>query len=88
MTAMTVAALARGISRGWLDRATYQPVLERGWRAVTSRITADGVTRDVCSGTGSEPTLEYYLTRPVSPGADDRGGAMGLLAAIEMASLK
>lgn len=87
VTAMTVAALARGIGRGWLDRATYQPVLERGWRAVASRVTADGVTRDVCSGTGSEPTLEYYLTRPVSPGADDRGGAMGLLAALEVASL-
>lgn len=88
VTAMTVAALARGISRGWLDRATYQPVLDRGWRAVAARVTDDGVTRDVCSGTGSEPTLEYYLNRPISPGADDRGGAMGLLAAIEVASLK
>ena len=88
VTAMTVAALARGISRGWLDRATYQPVLDRGWWAVAARVTDDGVTRDVCSGTGSEPTLEYYLNRPISPGADDRGGAMGLLAAIEVASLK
>jgi hypothetical protein len=55
---------------------------------MASRVTADGVTRDVCSGTGSEPPLEYYLRRPVSQGADDRGGAMGLLAALEMAALK
>ena len=87
VSAMTVAALARGISRGWLDRATAQPALDRGWRAVASRVSADGITRDVCSGTGAEPTLEYYLNRPISPGADDRGGAMGLLAAIEVASL-
>ena len=88
VTAMTVAALARGIQRGWLDRTAYQPALDRGWRAMASRVTRDGITRDVCSGTGSEPPLEYYLNRPVSPGADDRGGAMGLLAALEMASLK
>jgi rhamnogalacturonyl hydrolase YesR len=88
VTAMTVAALARGISRGWLDRATCAPVLDRGWRAVAARVTSEGITRDVCSGTGSEPTLEYYLNRPISSGADDRGGAMGLLAAIEVAALR
>ena len=30
------------------------------------------------------PTREYYLNRPVVNGADDRGGAMALLAAIEV----
>ncbi len=39
---------------------------------------------DVCSGTGAGPTREYYLNRPVVNGADDRGGAMALLAALEM----
>ena len=87
VTAMTVAALARGVALGWIDRATYQPVIDRGWQAVTARVMDDGTVRDVCSGTGSGPTKEYYLNRPVVNGADDRGGAMALLAAIEVETL-
>ena len=88
VTAMTVAALSRGVARGWIDRATYQPVIDRGWQAVTARVMDDGTVRDVCSGTGSCPTKEYYLNRPVVNGADDRGGAMALLAAIEVETLR
>lgn len=88
VTAMTTAALARGIARGWLDRKTYEPVMNRGWDAVAARVNADGTVKDVCSGTGAGPTKEYYLNRPVINGADDRGGAMALLAAIEVAALR
>lgn len=88
VTAMTVAALSRGVVRGWIDRATYLPVIDRGWQAVTARVMDDGTVRDVCSGTGSGPTKEYYLNRPVVNGADDRGGAMALLAAIEVETLR
>lgn len=88
VTAMTVAALARGIARGWIDRQTYEPIVNRGWQAVAARVNGDGTVRDVCSGTGAGPTKDYYLNRPVVNGADDRGGAMALLAAIEMISLK
>ena len=87
VTAMTTAALARGIARGWIDRKTYEPLMNRGWQAVAARVNADGTVKDVCSGTGAGPTKEYYLNRPVVNGADDRGGAMALLAAIEMANL-
>jgi rhamnogalacturonyl hydrolase YesR len=88
VTAMTTAAIARGLRRGWLDEATYRPVVDRAWRAVAARVDADGSVRDVCSGTGAMPTKEYYLERPVVNGADDRGGAMALLAAIEMETLR
>lgn len=88
VTAMTVAAIARGISRGWIDRVTYEPILNRGWQAVAVRVHPDGTVTDVCSGTGAGPTKEYYLNRPVVNGADDRGGAMALLAAIEVAELR
>jgi unsaturated rhamnogalacturonyl hydrolase len=88
VTAMTTAALARGIARGWIDRGTYEPIMNRGWQAVAARVNADGTVKDVCSGTGAGPTKEYYLNRPVVNGADDRGGAMALLAAIEIASLR
>ena len=84
VTAMTTAAMARGVRLGWIDRATYQPIVTRGWHAVAARVNADGTVRDVCSGTGVGPTKEYYLNRPVVNGADDRGGAMALLAAIEV----
>jgi rhamnogalacturonyl hydrolase YesR len=87
VTAMTVAAMARGVRRGWLDRASSIPAIERGWRAVVARVNGDGTVRDVCSGTGAGPTKEYYLNRPVVNGADDRGGAMALLAALEVAQL-
>lgn len=88
VTAMTVAAMARGVSRGWIDRKIYEPIMDQGWQAVAARVHPDGTVRDVCSGTGAGPTKEYYLNRPVVNGADDRGGAMALLAAIEMATAK
>jgi rhamnogalacturonyl hydrolase YesR len=86
VTAMTVAAMARGVRLGWLDR-DVTPAITRGWHAVLARVNDDGTVKDVCSGTGAGPTKEYYLNRPVVNGADDRGGAMVLLAAIEMAEL-
>ena len=85
VTAMTTAAIARGITRGWIDRQTYEPIVNRGWQAVAARVNADGTVKDVCSSTGLGPTKEYYLNRPVVNGSDDRGGAMALLAAIEVA---
>jgi unsaturated rhamnogalacturonyl hydrolase len=88
VTAMTVAALARGVTRGWIDHATFDPIITRGWAAVAARVNADGTVKDVCSGTGAGETKEYYLNRPAVNGADDRGGAMALLAAIEIASLR
>lgn len=88
VTAMTTAAMARGVRLGWIDRATYQPIIDRGWTAVASRVNPDGTVKNVCSGTGVGPTREYYLTRPEVNGADDRGGAMALLASIEVELLR
>ncbi len=87
VTAMTVTAIARGVRLGWLQGAV-RPALDKGWRAVVSRVNQDGTVRDVCSGTGAGPTKEYYLNRPVVNGADDRGGAMALMAAVEMEELQ
>jgi rhamnogalacturonyl hydrolase YesR len=35
-------ALAGGIQRGWLDRTTYLPVVERAWQGLTSAVAASG----------------------------------------------
>lgn len=89
VTAMVVAAMARGLRLGWLDRS-FDGVVERGWRAVQARITETGDLVDVCTGTGAgrNATREYYLTRPAITGPDDRGGAMALTAALEMHALR
>lgn len=35
-------ALAGGIRRGWLDRATYFPVVERAWQGLTNAVSESG----------------------------------------------
>ena len=87
-TAMTAAATARGVRMGWIDGTEFMPVIEDGWRAVAARVGRDGTVRDVGSGTGAQPSRAYYLERPVVDGADDRGGAMALLAALEVRELR
>ncbi len=85
-TAMLFTAMARGIRLGWIDRS-YRPVVERAWRALAAHVRDDGTVIDVCAGTGAGPTRKYYLERPAITGADDRGGAMALLASMEMQEL-
>ena len=86
VTAMVLSAMARGIRHGWLDQ-TYRPVVERAWRALAAHVMPDGSIVDVCTSTGAGPTRRFYLDRPAILGADDRGGAMALLAAMEMHDL-
>ncbi|MDH4064505.1 MAG: glycoside hydrolase family 88 protein, partial [Acidobacteriota bacterium] len=86
VTAMVLTAMARGVRLGWLD-ASYRPVVDRAWRGLLARIAEDGTLMDVCTGTGSGPTKDYYLNRAGITGADDRGGAMALTAALEMEEL-
>ncbi len=84
-TAMILTAMARGVRLGWLDRS-YAASVDRAWRALAAHIVEDGGLVDVCSGTGAGPTARYYFDRPAVEGADDRGGAMALVAAIERAT--
>ena len=85
-TAMLLSAMARGIRLGWIGRQ-YLPVVERAWRALAAHVREDGTLVDVCTGTGAGPTRRYYLDRQAITGADDRGGAMALLASMEMMDL-
>ena len=82
VTAMTLTAMARGIRLGWLDDA-YRPAVDRAWRALLAHVADDGTLVDVCFSTGAGPTRRHYLDRPAVNGADDRGGAMVLGAALE-----
>ena len=90
VTAMVTTAMARGIRLGWLDQATFLPVVERGWRAVSVRVAPDASLIDVCTGTGAKRDCDksHYLHRDAIFGPDDRGGAMALTAALEIHALR
>lgn len=87
-TCMITVALARGLRLGWLDEATYRPVVDRAWEAINLRVYDDGVLIDVCTGTGKQKSLTDYLNREAILDRDERGGAMALLVAIEMHKLR
>jgi unsaturated rhamnogalacturonyl hydrolase len=86
-TAMLMSAMARGVRLGWIDRS-HLAAIERAWRGLSAHVTVEGTLIDVCAGTGAGPTRRYYFDRPAVTGADDRGGAMALLAALEMHELR
>ncbi len=85
VTCMTTFAITRGLRRGWLDRATYEPVVRRAWPSINMRIGPNGSLVDVCTGTGKMKSLREYLDRPANFGKDDRGGAMCLIVSTEVA---
>ena len=86
-TAMIGTAMLRGVRRGWLDRATYQPLVDRAWDAIARRTGADGRLVDVCESTGTRGLDdEGYLRRAAILGRDERGGGMAMFFATELAS--
>lgn len=85
VTCMTAFAMTRGMRRGWLERAEYEPAVRHAWTALKQRIGPDGNLVDVCTGTGKQKSRQEYFDRPAILGRDDRGGAMALLISTEIA---
>ena len=85
-TCMITFAMLRGVRQGWLERTTFEPVIRKAWPAISARIGHDGSLVGVCESTGKQPNLQAYLGRKAIVGPDDRGGAMALLVATEMAT--
>lgn len=87
-TAMIATAMARGIRRGWLERRTYQPLVDRAWQAILIRTGRDGRLVDVCESTGTRGLTDAdYLRRAAVLDRDDRGGGMAMFLATELAGL-
>ncbi|MCS7466191.1 glycoside hydrolase family 88 protein [Stieleria sp. ICT_E10.1] len=84
-TCMITFAIVRGLRRGWLAPQEWTPVVEKSWSAIKSRIGSGGQLVDVCTGTGKQKTVRDYYDRTAILGRDDRGGAMALLVATEIA---
>jgi len=87
-TAMIATSMLRGIRNGWIDARTYQPHVDKAWRAILARVGANGVLFDVCESTNKQNTLDDYLHRAAILDRDPRGGGMALMFATEMAGLK
>ena len=87
-TAMIATAMLRGIRNGWIDRETYEPFVQRAWKAILARTSADGQLVDVCESTGTRGLTDLdYLRRTAILGRDDRGGGMAMFFATELAGL-
>ena len=87
-TAMIATAMMRGIRKGWLDAATYRPIVDRAWQAILLRTSSDGRLFDVAESTGTRGLTEKdYLRRAAILEADPRGGAFAMLFALEMAGI-
>lgn len=87
-TAMIATAMLRGIRNGWLDHATYQPLVDHAWQAILVRTGSDGRVFDISESTGTKGlTLEDYIHRAAILDLDARGGAFAFLFATEMAGL-
>ena len=87
-TSMIATAMLRGIRNGWIDRETYEPLVQRAWKAILARTSAEGRLVDVCESTGTRGlTDEGYLRRAAILGRDDRGGGMAMFFATELAGL-
>jgi rhamnogalacturonyl hydrolase YesR len=87
-TAMIATAMLRGIRKGWLDRDTYQPLVDKAWQAILRRTSSAGELIDVCESTGTRGMNDDdYLHRMAILGRDDRGGGLAMFFATELAGL-
>jgi unsaturated rhamnogalacturonyl hydrolase len=84
-TAMIGFSMLQGVKHGWLETATYRPMIDKAWRAVLGRTGAEGHMADACESTLKLKTVEDYLRRAALLGPDPRAGAMALTFAVAMA---
>jgi hypothetical protein len=85
-TAMIATAMLRGIRNGWIERETYEPLVQKAWKGILARTGPEGRLVDVCESTGTRGlTDQDYLRRTAIFGRDDRGGGMAMFFATELA---
>ena len=85
-TAMFAYGIARAVHRGWLP-ASDMAMARHAFAGVAQNVTADGVVRNTCTGTGIGTTLEFYINRP-HPDDEPHGWGPVLLAGAELLSDK
>lgn len=85
-TAIYAYAIARAINRGYVEPATYGPMVNLAWNAVASKIKPNGEIEGICVGTGMAFDPAFYAYRPTSVKAA-HGYGPALLAGAEIIEL-
>jgi unsaturated rhamnogalacturonyl hydrolase len=90
-SALFVYSMAWGVNEGILDRKTYQPVVEKGWRGLLQHVYADGRLGCI-QQTGAEPTpylptssFNYGVGAFLLAGSEVKRMTVGALAAPQAA---
>lgn len=83
-TAMFVAAMAEGVTRGWLDADEFDPAIANGWEAIVKRVRPDGRVEGIVAGTPILPNDDAYNKQKIRLN-DPRGLAAMLFACIAVA---
>jgi rhamnogalacturonyl hydrolase YesR len=84
-TAIFTLVLARGVRKGWID-PSYKVNALNGWKAISSRIEADGTVHGICRGTEIGPDAQFYFDRKTID-QDPRGLGAVITAGMEIARL-
>jgi unsaturated rhamnogalacturonyl hydrolase len=86
VTAMYVYTVAKAVNEGWINKR-FITIAQRGWDALTKKITTDGQIPDICIGTSVEEDISYYFNRPRETNGTHGLGAF-LMAGAEMIKAK
>jgi rhamnogalacturonyl hydrolase YesR len=66
ITALYAYVVAHAVNEGWVDIQAYGPSAVAAWRAVSTRINAQGGVEGTCVGTGVAYEPGFYYHRPTS----------------------
>jgi rhamnogalacturonyl hydrolase YesR len=69
VTAIFAYVVAHGVNEGWLDIQAYGPSAVAAWKAVSTRINAQGEVEGTCVGTGVAYEPGFYYKRPTNVNA-------------------
>ncbi|MDE6865177.1 MAG: glycoside hydrolase family 88 protein, partial [Alistipes sp.] len=62
-SAMFTYAMILGVKNGWLDERIYGTVARKGWLGTQNYLNTNYEIRNVCCGTGTGTSYEYYRDR-------------------------
>ncbi|MEI6950629.1 glycoside hydrolase family 88 protein [Paraflavisolibacter sp. H34] len=87
-TALFVYGMAWGINNGFVDKATYLPVLTKAWNAMVAECVHPNGFLGYVQGTGKEPKDGQPVSYTSKPDFEDYGLGCFLLAGSEVYKLK
>jgi rhamnogalacturonyl hydrolase YesR len=87
-TSLFVYGITWGIRKGYLDKATYRPVVVKAWNALVNECVHDNGMLGFVQSTGKQPSDGQPVTYDKIPDFEDYGLGCFLLAGSEIYKLK